>query len=60
MVLQLLEAGMMLLKLNHRHLVREMMIGKVKESGGFFDPQIFVFVGSRTSKCFYYLPRRNT
>ena len=30
MVLQLLEAGMMLLKLNHRHLVREMMIGKEK------------------------------
>lgn len=30
MVLQLLEAGMMLLKLNHRHSVRVMMIGKEK------------------------------
>ena len=30
MVLQLLEGGMMLLKLNNRHLVREMMIGKEK------------------------------
>ena len=30
MVLQLLEAGMMLLKLNHRHSVKVMMIGKEK------------------------------